>query len=56
MKGAIVKNSVLLPGAFIGENVKLDHCVVDKNAIVHHVKALAGTDEDPIYVKRSDRI
>ncbi len=55
-KGAEVKDSIILPGAFIGENAKLDHVVVDKYAIVHHVKKLEGTDEEPVYVKRRDRI
>lgn len=55
-KGAVVKDSIVLPGAFIGEGAKLDHVVVDKYAIIHHVKALKGTDDDVVYVKRRDRI
>lgn len=55
-KGAVVKNSILLQGSYIGEGAKLDHVVVDKEAIVHHVKKLVGTNDAPIYVKRRDRI
>lgn len=55
-KGAVVKDSILLPGVYIGEKAKLDHVVVDKYAIIHHVKELKGTDEEPVYVKRRDRI
>lgn len=55
-KGAIVKNCILLQGAYIGENAKLENVVVDKEAIVHHVKKLVGTEDAPIYVKRRDRI
>ncbi len=55
-KGAVVKNSVVLPGAYISENAQLDHVVVDKYAIIHHVKKLEGTDDEPVYVKRRDRI
>lgn len=55
-KGAEVKDSIILPGAYIGQNAKLDHAIVDKYAIVHHVKKLEGTDEEPVYVKRRDRI
>ena len=55
-KGAIVKDSIVLPGAYIGEDAKLDHVVVDKYAIIHHVKALKGTDDELVYVKRRDRI
>ena len=55
-KGAELKNCILLPGAYIGENAKLDHVVVDKYAIVHHIKKLEGTDASPVYVQRRDRI
>lgn len=55
-KGAIVENSIILPGAFIGENAKLNCCVVDRYAIVNHVKKLNGSPDNPIYVKRRDRI
>jgi glucose-1-phosphate adenylyltransferase len=55
-KGAVVKDSIILPGSYIGENAKLDHVLVDKYAIVHHVKELKGTNEAPVYVKRRDRI
>ncbi|MEG0177893.1 MAG: glucose-1-phosphate adenylyltransferase subunit GlgD [Anaerorhabdus sp.] len=55
-KGAEVKNCIILPGAFIGESAKLDSVIVDKSAIVHHVKKLVGTPIAPIYVKRADRI
>lgn len=55
-KGAVVKDSIILPGSLIGENAKLDHVIVDKYAIVHHVKELKGTDDAPVYVKRRDRI
>jgi glucose-1-phosphate adenylyltransferase len=55
-KGAELKNCILLPGAYIGENAKLDHVVVDKYAIVHHIKKLEGTDAAPVYVQRRDRI
>ncbi len=55
-KGAVVKNSIILQGAYIGENAKLDCVVIDKEAIVHHVKELTGTSENPVYVKRRDKI
>lgn len=55
-KGAVVKDSIILPGSYIGENAKIDHVVVDKYAIIHHVKELKGTKEEPVYVKRRDRI
>ncbi len=55
-KGAVVKNSIILSEALIDEKAKLDHVVVDKYAIIHHVKELKGTDEELVYVERRDRI
>ena len=55
-KGANVKNCIILPGAYIGKDAELDHVVVDKYAVIHHVKALQGTDDQLVYVKRRDRI
>ena len=52
----ISRNVRICHGAYIGEDAKLDHVVVDKYAIIHHVKALKGTDDDLVYVKRRDRI
>lgn len=55
-EGAVIENCVILPGAYIGEGTKIDKCVIDRFAIVHHVKKLFGTKDSPIYVKRRDRI
>ena len=55
-QGAVVKDSVILPDTLIDKNVKLDCAVVDRLSIVTHIKELKGTKEDPIYIKRGDRI
>ena len=55
-EGAFVKDSIVLPDTFIDKNVKMDHAVVDRLTIITHVKDLRGTDEEPIYIKRGDRI
>ncbi|MDO4197528.1 MAG: glucose-1-phosphate adenylyltransferase subunit GlgD [Erysipelotrichaceae bacterium] len=55
-EGAVIKNSVILPDTFIDKNVKLENAVVDRLAIVTHIKELKGTAEKPIYIKRGDRI
>lgn len=54
--GAVVKDSVVLPDTLIDRNVKLDCAVVDRKAIVTQTKDLIGTKDNPIYVKRGDRI
>ncbi len=55
-QGAVVKNSIILTDAVIDKDAKLDYVIVDKYAIVHHIKKLEGTEEAPVYVKRRDRI
>ena len=55
-KGAVIKDSVVLPDTLIDKNVKLDCAVVDRLAIVTHIKELKGTKENPIYIARGDRI
>lgn len=55
-QGVIIKDSVILPDSLIDKDVKLDCAVVDRKAIVTHIKDLTGTKENPIYVKRGDRI
>ncbi len=55
-KGAVIKNSVILPGAFIGEDVHIENVVVDKKARIIRKKELKGTSDTPLYVKRNDKI
>ena len=55
-KGAVIKNSIILPGAIIGEDVHVENHVVDKYAKITHVKEIIGTPENPGYIKREDRI
>lgn len=55
-KGAVVKNSVILPGAIIGEDVHIENVVVDKKARIVRKKELYGLGEQPLYVKRNDKI
>ncbi len=54
--GAVIENSIILPGAFIGENARLNYCIVDKHAKIMHMKELIGTPEQLIYVKRRDTL
>ena len=52
--GAVVKNSVILPGAEIGKDVHVDHYVVDKNARLIHTKEIVAETEHPGYIRRDD--
>ena len=53
-KDAIVKNCVILGHATIDEGVHLENQVVDKWAVVKHVKELIADPENPGYVNRDD--
>lgn len=55
-KGAKISNSIILSGAEIGENVVLDHVIVDKDAKVIHKKDLFGSEDKPLYIKQGDII
>lgn len=55
-KGAVVKNSVLLPGTLIGENVHVENFVVDKGAKIIHANELVAEADNPGYVKRQDTL
>lgn len=55
-KGAVVKDSIILPNALVNKNVHMSKCVVDRFAIVTHAKELHGEDNAPLYVARRDRI
>ena len=55
-EGAVIKDSIILPDTLIDKNVTLENGVVDRLSIVTHIKDLKGTKEEPIYIKRGDRI
>ena len=54
--GAVVKNSVVLPGALIGNDVTIDCQVVDKHAKVIHAKEIIADSANPGYIRREDTL
>ncbi len=54
--GAVVTDCIIAPGSIVNQGIHLEHVIVDKNARVSEVKELKGTLNQPIYVKRRDRI
>ncbi len=54
--GAVIENAVIMPSTLINKNVKIKNAVIDRYAIITHIKELSGTEDEPIYVKRRDRI
>lgn len=55
-KGAVIKNSVLLPDSVVGEGVHVENIVVDKHAKLIHAKEIIATPEEPGYIHRRDSL
>ncbi len=55
-KGAVVRNSVILDHAKIGDGVTVDGQIVDKYAQVVRTKELIATADHPGYVHRADKL
>ncbi|HBA63323.1 MAG TPA: glucose-1-phosphate adenylyltransferase subunit GlgD [Lachnospiraceae bacterium] len=53
-KGAIVRNSIILPEAVIGEDAIVENQVVDKHAQIIHAKEVISTPDNPGYIRRED--
>ena len=55
-KGAVIKNSVVLPDTYIAEGTHVEYQVIDKHSKLLHCKELIGTPEAPGYVRRGDTL
>ena len=55
-EGAVVENSILFSHVRVSKNSHLNYVVVDKEATIKVMKKLSGTKEDPLVVKKQDRI
>ena len=55
-KGAEVVDSIVLPYAKIGADVKIKGCVVDKHAQIINQKEIKGSKNQPIYINRRDKL
>ena len=49
-KDAVVKNSIVMQGSYIGDGAKINSVIMDKNAIIKPGQMLFGTETFPIYV------
>lgn len=51
-KGAVVKNCIVFSGTSVGENAKISNALIDKYAIITRSHSVAGTEDNPIYIKQ----
>lgn len=49
-KGAVVKNSIIMPGCRIEENVRLENVICDQNVHVGRGRQLQGSQQEPLLV------
>lgn len=54
--GAVVEDSIVLPSAYIGPDVHVKSCVVDRHVRIEKTKELVGTKDNPIYINRHDKL
>ncbi|MBO4218066.1 MAG: glucose-1-phosphate adenylyltransferase subunit GlgD [Erysipelotrichaceae bacterium] len=55
-KGAVVRDSLILPGAEICEGAHIEYAVIDKHAVVKYVKEIVGSKDNLMYVARRDTV
>ena len=51
-KGSVVKNSILLQGAFVGNNVRLGCVISDKDVIIKEGRELSGHRSMPFFISK----
>ncbi len=52
-KGAIIRNSIVLPNAIIHETTNLNYTILDKNVVITERKMLFGDSESPFVIKKN---
>lgn len=52
-KGAVVKNSIIMHSAYIGEDSSLDCVIMDKYGVVRPRNSLSGAQTYPIYIGKN---
>ena len=55
-RGAVVRNSIVLPHGIISENALLNFAVTDKNVTICSGRNISGADSFPIYIGKGIRV
>ncbi|MCL2111628.1 MAG: glucose-1-phosphate adenylyltransferase subunit GlgD [Clostridiales bacterium] len=53
-KNARIKNSIILPGAEVGDDAELEYVILDKNVNVRRRSRLVGSENHPIVIGKGD--
>lgn len=55
-KGAVIKDSIIMPDVVIDEDTCVENIIADRFAHISSDNQLAGSKEEPLYIKRGDHI
>lgn len=55
-KGSVIRNSIIMQGTEIGEEVLLDYVILDKEVIVNNGKILKGEQSHPVIVGKHEEV
>ncbi|SHO54227.1 glucose-1-phosphate adenylyltransferase subunit GlgD [Anaerocolumna xylanovorans] len=55
-KGAVVKDSILMKGTYVGENAILQYVLSDKAVTFSNGRMLVGCEQQPIYVNKGSKL
>ena len=51
-KGAVIKNSIVMQGAVIGEKASFIDAIADKEVTITKNRAITGTTDYPVYITK----
>ena len=55
-KGAVVRNSVIMQDTVIGDGVKLNCVITDKNVVIRDNRVLSGCEVQPYFLAKGTMI
>ncbi|MDR3364259.1 MAG: glucose-1-phosphate adenylyltransferase subunit GlgD [Clostridiales Family XIII bacterium] len=55
-KGAMIKNSIVLPSAAIAEDAQLEYVILDKNVSVRQRSRLVGSENFPVVIRKGGTV
>ena len=51
-EGAVVRNSIILPGGRVGQYAVVENAIIDKKCIVNDGSIIRGTEDDPLVMRQ----
>lgn len=51
-RGSVIKNSIIMQGSTVGENVSMNYIITDKNVQIRDKRNLSGAESYPVYLPK----